>query len=331
MASGVKADTKVTARLRMVECGGCHSKVFIQSDLAPFETVPCSKCGHPVLLPTRLRQFELRSIIGAGGMGTVYRAMDLMLERLVAVKLMKRELAEDQTALNNFIREARTCARLSHTNIVHLYTFDQYDERYYIAMELADQGSMDQRIEKEGRLPELLILDIGIKVASALDTAHKHGLLHRDIKPGNILFNADGEPKLIDFGLAGDAELDPSRESTIWGTVRYVAPEKVKREGETFLSDMYSLGATLYHGLTGHVPFEAEADDAILMAHVNVPVTPPDQVVTEVTHPTSEAILKILAKSPVERFQSYDELIMALTAARSKLLFARYHTPYYEE
>jgi serine/threonine protein kinase len=329
--AGAKTDTKsITAKLRMVPCGACHSKVFIASNLGPFETTPCSKCGHPVMIPTRLRQFELQSIIGSGGMGTVYRARDLMLERDVAVKLMRRELAQDKESLNSFVREARTCGGLNHTNIIHVYTFDQYEDQYYLVMELADCGSMDQWIEKQNHLPELNILDIGIKVASALDTAYKHSLLHRDIKPGNILFNADGEPKLIDFGLAGSADVNHLHDGTIMGTIRYVAPEKIQRQGETFLSDMYSLGATLYHGLTGHVPFEGETDESILMAHVHLSVTPPDEVIADVSRPTTEALLKLLAKSPLERFQTYDELIMALTAARSKLLFAKYHSPYNE-
>jgi len=325
--TGAKSSNTSTARLRMVPCGGCHAKVFISSQLEPYETTPCPKCGHPVIVPTRLRQFELLSIIGAGGMGTVYRARDLMLERDVAVKLMKRELAQDQESLNAFIREARTCGGLNHTNIIHVYTFDQHDDQYYLVMELADCGSMDQWIERDQHLPELNILDIGIKVASALDTACKHGLLHRDIKPGNILFNADGEPKLIDFGLAGSADVSNLHDGTIMGTIRYVAPEKIQRQAETFLSDMYSLGASLYHGLTGHVPFEGETDESILMAHINMSVTPPDQVIADVSHPTNDALLKMLAKNPPERFQSYDELIMALTAARSKLLFAKYHSP----
>jgi len=330
MGTVANNDTKMTGKLRLVVCGGCQARVFIASDLPPFSTVPCTKCGHPVMLPTRLRQFELRSIIASGGMGTVFRAFDLMLEREVAVKLMKKELVNDQQALRDFVREARVCASLNHTNIIHVYTFDQYGDQYYLAMELADRGSMDQRIEKEGQMEELQVLDIGIKVASALDTAFKHGLLHRDIKPGNILFNADNEPKLVDFGLAGQPHRGAGGDSTIWGTVRYVAPEKIKREEETFLSDMYSLGATLYHGLTGHVPFDGDSDEAILMAHVNMPVTPPDQVNLNATRPASEAILKMLAKHPMERFHTYDDLIMSLTAARTKLLFSRYHTPHYE-
>jgi serine/threonine protein kinase len=162
-------------------------------------------------------------------------------------------------------------------------------------MELADKGSLDSRITKQQRVTELEVLDVGIKVASALDAALKHNLLHLDIKPGNILFNADGEPKLVDFGLARKVEADVSQEQAAWGTPYYVAPEKIKREPETFLSDMYSLGGTLYHALTGHVPFEAPTVDEVVAAHVHTPLTPPNQVVPEITQPTSDALQRALA------------------------------------
>ena len=306
--------------LKMVTCGGCQARIFIPASLAPLETMPCNKCGHPVMMPLQLRQFELRSILASGGMGTVYRAFDVALHREVAVKLMKPELIEDAEAMEAFYREARATAALNHTNIIHIYVFDQHEGHNYLAMELADHGSLDRRIETEGRVPELDVLDIGIKVASALATALKHNLLHRDIKPGNILFNSEGEPKLIDFGLAKKAEDSGEYEATIWGTPYYVAPEKVQRRGEDFLSDMYSLGGTLYHALTGRVPFEAPTVEEVVAAHVHTPLTPPNQAAPDITQPTSEAIVCAMAKDPRERFQSYDELIMALTAARSQLL-----------
>jgi len=164
---------------------------------------------------------------------------------------------------------------------------------------------------------------VGIKIASALDTALKHNLLHRDIKPGNILFNSDNEPKLVDFGLARSTEAEQDTSAVTEGTPYYVAPEKIQREPETFLSDMYSLGCTLYHALTGHVPFEAPTVDELVAAHVHSPVTPPNLVVPEITQPTSDALLKVLAKNPEERFLSYDELILTLTLARSELLRAQ--------
>ncbi|HEV2455080.1 MAG TPA: serine/threonine-protein kinase [Verrucomicrobiae bacterium] len=306
--------------LKMVKCGWCENTMFIPGDLAPLATEPCTKCGHPVMMPMQLRQFELRSVIGSGGNGNVYRAWDTTLERMVAVKLMKKELMEDPKAMEAFYREARACARLNHTNIIHIYTFDEWENQQYLVMELADRGSLDQRIDKLRVLPELDVLDIGIKIASALDMALKYNLLHRDIKPGNILFNADHEPKLVDFGLARKVDAEVEAGDVTEGTPYYVAPEKIKREPETFLSDMYSLGATLYHAVTGHVPFDAPTVEELVEAQVRTQLTPPNLVVPEITQPTSDALVRSLAKNPADRFLSYDEFIMALEAARSLLL-----------
>ena len=283
-------------------------------------TEACKRCGHPIMMPMQLRQFELRSKIASGGHGKVYRAFDTVLERLVAVKLMRKELESDPVALESFYREARACAAFNHTNIIHIYSFDDFDGQRYLVMELADRGSLDTRIEKQSRLSELDVLDIGYKIASALDMVLKHGLHHRDIKPGNILFNADNEPKLVDFGLAQSAEAEPESSSVTEGTPYYVAPEKIKRERETFLSDMYSLGCTLYHALTGHVPFEAPSVEELVSAHVHTPLTPPNLVIPEISQMTSDALVKVLSKNPGDRFLSYDEFRLALELARSQWL-----------
>lgn len=317
LSSSAMSDKK---SLKMVTCGWCETKVFISGDLPPLATTPCTKCGNPLMMPMRLRQFELRSVIASGGNGTVYRAFDTVLERLVAVKLVKKELINDAEAMESFYREARACARLNHTNIIHIYTFDEFEGQAYLVMELADHGSLDGRIEKQTRVDELHVLDIGIKIASALDLALKHGLLHRDIKPGNILFDSDNEPKLVDFGLARSVEAEAESAAVTEGTPYYVAPEKIKREKETFLSDMYSLGCTLYHAVTGRVPFEAPTVEELVAAHVQIPMNPPNLVLPEITQPTSDALVKVMAKNPADRFLSYDEFIMTLHAARAQLL-----------
>lgn len=306
--------------LRMVACPGCGAKIFIPGDLAPLATTPCSKCGYELMMPKQLRQFELRSAIASGGMGTVYRAFDTNLHRDVAVKLMKPELKEMPDALESFYREARAAAALNHTNIIHIYTFDEHEGQLYLVMEIADNGSLDSLIEKNGRVPELKVLDVGIAIASALGKALQHNLLHRDIKPGNILFNTENEPKLVDFGLARKAEADINDDAAVWGTPYYIAPEKVKREKEDFLSDMYSLAGTLYHALTGHVPFEAPTIEAVVAAHIHTPLTPPIQVAADISQLTSDAIARAMSKNPADRYVSYDEFGMALTAARSYYL-----------
>ena len=278
------------------------------------------------MLPVMMQHFELQAYVAAGGMGTVYSAFDTMLERVVAIKLMKRELAADKEAYEGFFREARACASLNHPNIIHIYHFGEFEGQLFLAMELANNGSLDSRIEKETRLPELAVLDIGIKVSSALDSALKKNLLHRDIKPGNILFNQEGEPKLVDFGLARKAESETEMETSIFGTPYYVAPERIKREVVNWSSDLYSLGGTLYHALTGHVPFEAPTAEDVVAAHVHSFPTPPNLVVPEITQATSDALLTTLTKEPGDRFQSYDEFRLALEAARSHVIMDQLNT-----
>jgi serine/threonine protein kinase len=245
----------------------------------------------------------------------------------VAVKLMKKELLDEPAMLESFYVEARACAKLNHTNIIHIYTFDEWENERYLVMEIADQGSLDARIEKLHLLPELQVLDIGIKIAQALDAALQHDMLHCDIKPGNILFNAEHQPKLVDFGLARKTDAEQESAEFTRGTPFYVAPEKIKREPETFLSDMYSLGATLYHAITGYVPFDAPTPDEVVQAHVYTPLRPPNEVVPEISQPTSDALSRSLAKNPGDRFLSYDEFIMALEAARSLLLYQQSQSP----
>ncbi|HYT91061.1 MAG TPA: serine/threonine-protein kinase [Gemmataceae bacterium] len=262
----------------------------------------------------------MREVIASGGMGTVYRAFDNSLQRMVAIKMLKREMARDKQVMDSLYREARATAALNHTNIIHIYGFDELDERPFLVMELADHGSLDSWIERDGSVPELYVLDVGIKVISALESALQRNLLHRDIKPGNILFDEYNEPKLVDFGLACAAEDKKEYEADVFGTPYYVAPEKIQRHGEDFRSDMYSLGGTLYHALTGHVPFEAETVEEVVAGHVHTPLTPPNLVRPEISQATSDAIATAMDKDPAQRFPSYADFKMALEASRSILL-----------
>ena len=307
----------------MATCGKCKAKQWLSEEHAGLTPTPCSKCGHPVILPAHIRQFELREVIASGGMGTVYRAFDTSLHRLVAVKMLKREMAQDKQVMESLFREARATAALNHANILHIYSFDEHEGSPYIVMELADRGSLDHWIERDGFVPELSVLDVGVKITSALESALQRNLLHRDIKPGTILFDDYIEPKLVDFGLARQAEAN-EYEADIFGTPYYVAPEKIQRHGEDFRSDMYSLGGTLYHALTGHVPFEAETIEQVVAGHVHTQLTPPNLVRPEISPSTSDAISTAMAKDPAHRFPSYAEFKMALEAARSILLVQRY-------
>ena len=316
--------SSLSKSLKMVACPHCGSKVFIPGTLAPLEQTTCVKCNGAVMMPMNLRQFELRSEIASGGMGTVYRAWDNTLGREVAVKLMKQELVNDENAVNAFAAESRACAQLNHTNIIHVYTFDQEGTYRYLVMELADAGTLDGKIETHRRVSELEVLDIGIKVSSALATALKHGLLHLDIKPGNILFDGDGEPKLVDFGLSRKTDADKDYYAPVYGTPYYIAPERVQQTGESFLSDEYSLAGTLYHALVGHVPFEATTVEEVISAQVHTPLVPPISAAPDITQPTSDVLVRAMAKDPAQRFPSYEEFRMALEAARSQLLIRQF-------
>lgn len=320
-------DQEQQASLKMVSCGGCGAKIFIDRDLEPLATKPCGKCGHPVMKPMFLGQIELREVIASGGMGTVYRSWDHALERTVAVKLMNRQFVDDVELVEAFAKEAKMCAGLNHTNIISIFSFDEQDGEKYLVMELTDQGSLEGRINNDGHVPELQVLDIGIKMCSALKAAQKHDLVHLDIKPDNILFNADYEPKLVDWGIARRlTEEVVEDEDGIMGTPEFIAPERVQRQGETILSDMYSLAGTLYNALTGRLPFSGDDPVTVAQAHVETPLTPPNELV-EVTEDTNDAIVRAMAKDPAARFQSYDEFSMALEAARSRLLVSKYLQP----
>jgi serine/threonine protein kinase len=307
--------------LRRVKCYHCGASNFIPREMQPGQGTPCAKCGREVMMPFMLRHFEIRQAIASGGMGTVYRAYDSVLQREVAVKLMKPELARDQRKLDEFYREAKIIAALNHPHIIQVFHFGETDGQNFIAMELADHGSLEDRKKAKGRVSEVEVLDVGIKIGDALKYALSKELLHRDIKPANILYNAAGEPKLVDWGLAVKSEDATDWASgEIWGTPEYVAPEKVRREPETFLSDMYSLGVTLYEALTGKLPFECASVQETVNAHVHTAVRPPKEVVPDVSDATNESILRTLAKQPRERFASYDEMVMAFTGARSQVL-----------
>lgn len=306
--------------LRLATCGKCKAKVWITEEHAGLTPTPCGKCGHPVILPTKVRHFEIREVVASGGMGTVYRAYDTSLHRIVAIKMLKREMVEDKQVMESLYREARAMAALNHPHILHIYSFDEHEGQPYIVMELADRGSLDNWIESGGLVPELKVLDVAVKIIQALDSALQRNLLHRDIKPGNILFDEYDEPKLVDFGLARAAENSNEYEAEIFGTPYYVAPEKIHRQGEDFRSDMYSLGGTLYHALTGHVPFEAEDIEGVLTGHVHTPLTPPNFVRPEISQATSDAIATAMAKDPAQRFPTYFDFQMALESSRSFLL-----------
>src|SRR5580704_11354720 len=231
-----------------------------------FTHVECKHCGALSVVPLQFGDFLLLNPIGIGGMGTVYKAIDLPLNRYLALKILHKKLSTNPVFINSFAHEARAAASVNHPNVAQVYAFGEIDKQHYLSMELCDCGSLDDRITKLGKLPEADVLSTGQQIASALLAAWRRGLLHRDVKPGNILFNEDGIPKIVDFGLARGHDEDAKATKgqapeQMWGTPYYVAPEKLRGQSEDLRSDIYSLGATLFHALAGRPPFEADTAD----------------------------------------------------------------------
>jgi serine/threonine protein kinase len=304
-----------------INCHQCNAPIDLTGHQA-FTHIECSRCGALSVVPLKFGNFLLLNAMGIGGMGTVYKAIDLSLKRFLAVKILRKQFAVDPHFVESFAQEARAAAAVNHPNVAQVYAFGEHDGQYYLAMELLERGSLDDRMARLGKLPEKEVLDIGIQIASGLRAAYRCGLLHRDIKPGNILFNNEGDPKLADFGLArgqpeAAAEADhPS--GMVWGTPYYIAPEKLRGRTEDFRSDMYSLGAALFHALAGRTPFEQESSPIPPSKQEN-PLKTLKAVAPDVQDFTAQVIGRMLAKDPADRYESYEALIYDLAEAERRL------------
>ncbi|HUI07217.1 MAG TPA: serine/threonine-protein kinase [Verrucomicrobiae bacterium] len=300
-----------------INCHACGALLDLAGH-AGFTHIEC-RCGALSVVPLQFGDFLLLSPIGSGAVGTVYKAIDLLLNRYLALKVLPKKLSADPEVVNNFSREARAAA-VNHPNVALVYSFGEHDGQYYLAMELLERGSLDDRITKLGKLPEADVLSIGIQIASALRAAARRGLLHRDVKPGNVLFNDDDVPKIVDFGLARHGQGEGGEQpKPVWGTPYYVAPEKLRDLPEDFRSDIYSLGATLFHALAGRPPFDAATTGEVVTKHATQPAFSLGTYAPDVHERTTRVISRMLAKDPAERHQSYDELIQELTGAQALL------------
>jgi len=303
-----------------IACSSCGQHLDV-TELQPFSHAMCPSCSTELVVPMIIGNYQLLSPLGSGGMGTVYKTFDTALQRFVAVKLMRKELASNAQFVADFTREARAAATLNHPNIAQILSFGRTDEakgQYYIVMELLEGGSLDHMIETHKRVAELDVLNIGIQVASALKAAYQRGVIHRDIKPGNILFNAESQAKVVDFGLAqfAGAEEEKKSEEGIWGTPYYIAPEKLNNEREDFRSDMYSLGGTMFHALAGRPPFEANTATEVVLKHLREPALSLKTFAPDICDQTMQAIGCMLRKSREDRYGSYEELIDDLEEAK---------------
>ena len=252
--------------------------------------------------------FLLERELGSGGMGGVYMGRDKMLDRPVAVKVMLKEYGSDPEFVEKFKREAQSAARLIHPNIAQVYSYGICDGMPYIAMELATGGSLYSIMQAApGKTDVTRVIKICQQVALALQCASDQGCVHGDVKPENILLDANGNAKLVDFGLAGMQK----NTDEIWGTPYYISPEKVKKEPIDFRADMYSLGGTLYHALTGVAPFEGEDSIAVVKARFAGPPKKPSEVRQGLTPAIDAMVMKMLALNKEDRYPSFEALLDA--------------------
>ena len=259
---------------------------------------------------TRFGDYEILAELGAGGMGRVYRAKDLTLERMVALKTLAPQFGSDTGFVQRFLKEARAAARLNHPNIVQIYDFGQVGETYYLAMEYVDGHSLGAYLRR-GHFSERDAILVIRHACRALAVAHAEGLVHRDIKPDNLMLTSKGEVKLVDLGIAKRVDEDQSLTQTgqAVGTPHYISPEQIRGTRDVDArADIYSLGATLYHLVTGHTPFKGTSGALVMSMHLAQPLADPRTYVAGLSEGLCRVIRKMMAKDRAERYADVDTL-----------------------
>ncbi len=296
----------------------CQRQIDVTS-LEPFTKLKCPFCGQMVRVRRRFDQFMIIRQIGEGGMSRVFEAEDETLGRRVALKILNRQYSRDSTRLEQFRREAHITANVTHPNVIKLYSVG-YDQGYfYIAMELVGGGSLEQRIRREGHLKEAEALRIGREVAEGLRAAQQLTLIHRDVKPANILFTETGTAKVVDFGLALFVDRGGDQSGEMWATPYYVAPEKVIENKEDYRSDIFSLGATLYHAMTGNPPHKADTSAIEDLRRIKSKRVTLGESGLRFSPRTEHVINGMLSFNPEDRFANYSEVVDEMRLAEGLL------------
>src|ERR671917_553218 len=261
-------------------------------------------------------RFRLDEKVGSGGMSSVYRAFDPTLERHVAIKLMHRDISSDPDQLERFRREARAVAQLNHPHVVTVIDAGEDDGNPYIVFEYVEGETLKDRIRRLGRLPVSEAVAYAIEIGRALEAAHASKLVHRDVKPQNVLIDQDGRAKVTDFGIARSLEADGlTMTGRVLGTTDYVAPEQALGDPVTEQSDIYSLGIVLYEMLTGDVPFKADTQVAVAMKHVREPLPNIQVRRPEVSSTLAAVVERATAKETNNRYETVDDMVHDLEQA----------------
>jgi predicted Ser/Thr protein kinase len=265
-------------------------------------------------------RYELEELVGSGGMSSVYCARDRLLERKVALKILHEQFTSDDSYVERFRREARSVAQLAHPNIVTVIDRGEQDGRQFIVFEYVDGENLKALVDREGPLDVRDAIELTLQITRGLAFAHEQGLVHRDVKPQNVLIDSDGRAKVTDFGIAHAVDVDGMTiTGTIMGTSNYIAPEQARGHPVDEQTDVYSLGCVLYELLAGEVPFEGDTFVAVAMKHVNDPAPSVRELRPDVTPRLDRAIQRAMAKDHHERFQSMDEFAAELEACYAEL------------
>jgi serine/threonine-protein kinase len=265
-------------------------------------------------------RYELGHQIGTGGMASVYLAYDTVLDREVAVKVLAERFAADQAFVERFRREASAAAGLNHPNIVAVYDRGEAEDTYYIVMEYLKGPDLKKVIRDQGPLDPAVAVDNALQILSALTAAHAAGIIHRDIKPQNVMVSGDGRLRVADFGIArADADQQMTEAGSVIGTAQYLSPEQAQGEETTAASDTYAVGIVLYEMLTGRVPFDGDRPVTVAMKQINEPPVPPRVFAQEIPPELDAVVMKALSKRPEDRYQSAEDFTAALLEVRSAM------------
>ncbi|MGD9613550.1 MAG: protein kinase, partial [Kiritimatiellia bacterium] len=308
-------------RFEVIACSKCSQPIDVAAS-DPFTAIHCPVCGAEMRVPARFANFILLSQLGKGGMGAVYKAYDETLGRTVALKVMQQSIGQDRAFVEQFLQEARALAAINHPHIVQIYSYGEDNGQPYIVMELVDGNRLDHLQEKHKALDEAFVLQTAIQVIQGLQAANAAGMTHGDIKPANILYDKSNSAKVADFGLARFKGEKP-KPGEVWGTPYYVAPEVVKGQAPNAGSDIYSLGGTLYHVLTGEPPFNCETVTDTVLLRFKEPAPDPRVFKNSVTPKTAAILLRMLEMDPFARYPTYESLLKDVTVAIEPLLEAR--------
>lgn len=275
--------------------------------------------------PIAIGKYQILDLAGEGAMGSVYRARDTVLNRVVAIKVMNATIARDQSLRDRFLREAQSAGSLQHPNVVTIYDFGELDGHLFIAMEYVEGSDLETLLAKQQTLTLQTKLEIMIDVLAGLAYAHQHGIVHRDLKPANIRVTPEPRGKLMDFGVAHLESQKMTQTGVMIGTPNYMAPEYISGKPVTGASDIFSMGAVLYEVLTGRKPFLGDTLHALLFAVVQEEPVPPSQLVPGLPVALDAVVQRAMAKEPADRYESAIDMAQALTAVRASLSGAAYN------